>query len=51
MTGDSDNAIATADGLLSRPGQLTVALLKANPVWDPLRQDPRFLAMLKKHGG
>lgn len=51
MTGDYDKALALADGLLSRPTQLTVALLKQNPVWDPLRQDPRFIAMLQKHGG
>jgi hypothetical protein len=36
---------------LSRPTQVTVAQLKVNPLWDPLRQDPRFLAILQKHGG
>jgi tetratricopeptide (TPR) repeat protein len=51
MTGDSDNALKIVDGLLSRPTQLTVALLKISPVWDSLRQDPRFIAMLQKHGG
>jgi len=51
MTGDYDKALALTDGLLSRPTQLTVALLKQNPVWNPLRQDPRFIAMLQKHGG
>ena len=51
MTGDYDKALALADGMLSRPTQLTVALLKQNPVWDPLRQDPRFITMLQKHGG
>ena len=51
MTGDYDNALAIVDGLLSRPAQLTVAQLKISPVWDPLRQDPRFIAMIKKHGG
>ena len=26
-------------------------LSKISPLWDPLRQDPRFIAMLQKHGG
>jgi len=37
--------------MLDRPTQLTVAILKIHPIWDPVRQDPRFIAMLKKHGG
>ncbi|PYI91330.1 MAG: hypothetical protein DME97_13640 [Verrucomicrobia bacterium] len=51
MTGDYDNALAITDGLLSRPTQMTVAQLKINPLWDSVRQDPRFIAMLQKHGG
>ena len=51
MVGDYNNALALADGLLSRPTQLTVAQLKISEIWDPLRQDPRFIAMLQKHGG
>jgi serine/threonine-protein kinase len=49
--GDYAKAIEIADGLLSRPSQLTVAILKIHPLWDPLRNDPRFVALLKKHGG
>lgn len=49
--GEHDQAIAIADGLLSRPSQLTVALLKIHPLWDPIRDDPRFVALIKKHGG
>ena len=51
IVGESDKALALVEGLLSRPSQLTVALLKLNPIWDTLRQDPRFTAILKKHGG
>jgi tetratricopeptide (TPR) repeat protein len=49
--GESDKAIDLLDGLLSRPSQITVAILKLNPVWDKLRDNPRFTELLKKHGG
>jgi TolB-like protein/Tfp pilus assembly protein PilF len=51
LVGEHDKAIEILDGLLTRPTQVTVATVKVNPVWDPLRQDPRFVAMLQKHGG
>jgi len=51
IVGDYDQALPIVDGLLSRPTQVTVAQLKVNPLWDHVRQDPRFLAILQKHGG
>jgi TolB-like protein/Tfp pilus assembly protein PilF len=51
VVGEYDKALALVDGLLSRPSQVTVAQLKINPICDPVRQDPRFVALLKKHGG
>jgi TolB-like protein/Tfp pilus assembly protein PilF len=51
MVGEYDQAFPLLDGLLSRPSHLTVALLKIHPVWDAIRQDPRFVALIKKHGG
>jgi len=51
IVGDYDRALPIVDGLLSRPSALTVAILKINPLWDPVRNDPRFIAILQKHGG
>jgi TolB-like protein/Tfp pilus assembly protein PilF len=51
ILGDSDRAIEILDGLLSRPSAVTVEGLKVNPIWDPLRSDPRFQALLQKYAG
>ena len=51
VVGEYDKALPIIDGLLSRPSQVTVAQLKMSPLWDPVRQDPRFIAIIKKHGG
>jgi serine/threonine-protein kinase len=40
--GDIDAAIGHIRELLARPSPLSPALLRVNPVWGPLRSDPRF---------
>ena len=51
ILGDNDRAIQILDGLLSRPSAVTVEGLKMNPIWDRLRGDARFQALLQKYGG
>jgi tetratricopeptide (TPR) repeat protein len=40
--GDHDAAIAALPHLLEVPAGLTTANLRLDPLWDPLRNDPRF---------
>jgi serine/threonine-protein kinase len=50
-TGETDQALLLLDHSLSSPSGITVSSLKIDPVWDPLRSDPRFQALLSKYGG
>jgi TolB-like protein/tetratricopeptide (TPR) repeat protein len=47
--GDAGNATTLLDHLLQVPGPTNVAVLKLNPIWDPIRKDPRFQALLQKY--
>ena len=56
QVGEQEQAIATLQQLLAAPPGsdvwglfLTPALLRINPVWDPLRQDPDFQALLAQY--
>jgi serine/threonine-protein kinase len=44
LLGDSERVIAMLERLLAQPSEdaLTPALLRIDPVWDPIRSEPRF---------
>jgi serine/threonine-protein kinase len=50
MCGDLDNAFALLDRSLQTPSGVTIHELRLDPIWDPLRPDPRFQQMLAKFG-
>jgi hypothetical protein len=49
MVGDHDAAIDLLDYLLSIPSWVSVPSLRLNPTWGPLRDNPRFQALLEKY--
>ena len=51
LTGEADEAFRLIDHLLETPNGLTIPLLKLDPIWDPLRNDPRFQALIDKYAG
>jgi TolB-like protein/Tfp pilus assembly protein PilF len=51
ILGNNGRAIEVLDGLLNRPSGVSVQGLKVNPIWDPLRSDPNFQALLSKYSG
>ena len=46
--GDRDGAIALLPELIAMPSGVTPALLALDPIWDPIREDPRFIAFTKQ---
>jgi TolB-like protein/Tfp pilus assembly protein PilF len=47
VAGDKNAAIAQLESILKAPSNLTVALLRLDPIWDALRADPRFQDLTK----
>jgi len=48
VLGDYEKAIDELEYLLSVPSELTVASLRLDPIYDPLRNNPRFQALLAR---
>jgi len=49
LSGDHDNAMAWLERLYEERGAW-IRGLKVQPVWDPLRDDPRFADLLRRAG-
>jgi tetratricopeptide (TPR) repeat protein len=49
MVGEYDAAVEQLEYLLSIPSDISVPLLRIDPTWDRLRDEPRFQAMLAKY--
>jgi tetratricopeptide (TPR) repeat protein len=47
--GDHGRAVEHLDKLLSNPSWISVTFLEHDPTWNPLRGDPAFDAMLRRH--
>ncbi len=49
MVGEHDAAIDRLESLLAVPSITAVPGLRIDPIWDPLRDNPRFQALLAKY--
>ncbi len=49
MVGEYDAAIDQLEFLLSRPGELSIPLLRLDPHWKPLWDHPRFQELVEKY--
>jgi TolB-like protein/Tfp pilus assembly protein PilF len=50
MVGDYDAAIDQLELVLSIPSTITGPILEIDPQWDPLREHPRFQALMEQYG-
>jgi serine/threonine-protein kinase len=49
MVGEHEHAIEQLEVLLANPGWLSAHWLRLDPIWDPLRDHPRFQALLEEY--
>jgi hypothetical protein len=51
MVGDHERAIEQLAYLLANPSWVSVPFLENDPTWNPLRADPEFQELLRRHRG
>jgi serine/threonine protein kinase/Tfp pilus assembly protein PilF len=49
LSGEHEAAIDQLELLLSIPFEISVTLIRLDPTWDPLRDNPRFQKLIKKY--
>jgi serine/threonine protein kinase/tetratricopeptide (TPR) repeat protein len=49
MVGDHEHAIEQLEYLLTNPSWISAPFLEYDPTWNPLRADPKFQEMLRRH--
>ncbi|MEP6604175.1 MAG: tetratricopeptide repeat protein [Spartobacteria bacterium] len=49
FTGETDAALKLVEHSLTTPAGVSIGSLTIDPVWDPLRKDPRFQALIDKY--
>jgi serine/threonine protein kinase/tetratricopeptide (TPR) repeat protein len=49
MVGEHDDALQEIESILSIPAEFSVELLRIEPIWDPLRDHPRYKELLAKY--
>ncbi len=49
QAGEVDAALDEIEQLLAGPGFLSVHTLRLDPRWDPIREHPRFQALLEQY--
>ena len=51
MVSDHERAVEQLDDLLTNPTWISVSFLEIDPTWNPLRDDPNFQELLRRHRG
>lgn len=49
MVGEHEKALEKIELLLSIPGHLSTNLLQLDPIWGPLEDNPKFIALLETY--
>jgi non-specific serine/threonine protein kinase len=47
VAGEYDRALELLEAVMAAPAELSVALLRNDPIWDPLRDSPRFQKLIE----